>query len=436
MPSPTDRLVPSGALVRLDPKTGLLLARNFRLTVAEGPSAGKTLEITRRMIVGTHPSADLQLEDGAVSRFHLELRPRSDGLVLKDLESTNGTVLAGARITECIVDHEVHVCVGRTSLRIAVIDEDYGVSGRRDSFGAAVGVCPAMQELFGVLDRVAKTDSPVLLQAETGTGKDLVAKGLHEASHRANGPYVVVDCGSLAPSLVESDLFGHVAGAFTGASEPRTGAFARANGGTLFLDEVGELPLSQQPKLLRALEAATVKPLGADKELSVDVRVVAATHRDLEAMVAQGTFRQDLFFRLAVIHVSLPPLRERLEDIPLLIQHLLARRGHPGLKLSDEFLDAANRYHWPGNVRELNNVVERLLAGVDSSQVLPAPPRPEVSYKEGKEQVVGEFTREYLSRLVKKYGGRVSRIAAAAGISSFHVRQLLKKHDLNGDSQE
>ncbi|MBK7865441.1 MAG: sigma 54-interacting transcriptional regulator [Archangiaceae bacterium] len=425
----TDRLVPAGALLRLDPKTGQLTARRYLLVVQDGPQAGVQLAIEGTCVVGSSEGVGLRLSDGAVSRFHVELRARPDGVLIKDLGSTNGTLLAGARISECIVDGEASLKVGKTSLRITVAEENHGVSQPRTSFGEAVGAGPAMQRLFGVLERVARSDSPVLLEAETGTGKDVLARGLHGASNRARGPYLVLDCAALTASLVESDLFGHAAGAFTGASGARKGAFERADGGTLFLDEVGELPLPLQPKLLRALEAGTVRPVGGDLDLSVDVRVIAATHQSLESRVAAGTFREDLYYRLAVIPLKVPPLRERLEDLPVLVEHLLARLGQSGHPLPESFWRFAHAHRWPGNVRELHNALERALAGVDFGDAsAAAAPARELPYKAAKEQLVDRFTRDYLQSLITRFDGRVSKMAAAAGISPFYVRQLLKKH--------
>jgi transcriptional regulator with PAS, ATPase and Fis domain len=226
------------------------------------------------------------------------------------------------------------------------------------AFGAMVGTSPPMRRLFGVLTRIAAHDAPALLTGESGTGKELAAKGLHDAGPRAEGPFVAVNCAGIPQNLFESELFGHVKGAFTGATDKQEGAFQRANGGTLFLDEVGELPLDAQAKLLRALESGEVRKVGGAAVEYPDVRVVAATNRDLRDMVHKGTFREDLYYRLAVLTVHLPPLRDRREDIPLIAKRLLERQ-HPGAELTQAATKAMGAYDWPGNIRELRNVLTR-----------------------------------------------------------------------------
>jgi two-component system nitrogen regulation response regulator GlnG len=307
-----------------------------------------------------------------------------------------------------------------------------------------VGASRKMREVFTLLERLAAGDADVLIQGETGTGKEGCAEGIHAESKRSKGPFVIVDLAGITPTLIESELFGHVKGAFTGAQADRAGAFERANGGTVFLDEVGELPPEIQPRLLRALERRQVKRVGANDYRTVDVRVVAATHVDLEGAVKAGKFREDLFHRLAVLQVTLPPLRERPEDIPLLVDTVLKRMGRPPSALSDQTRALLTQYPWPGNVRELRNVVERVVnlgeqalpamstTPVDKPREAAATAAPDLPYKEAKERMIEGFERDYLKGLLERCEGNISRAAREAGIARISVRKLMKKHGLHG----
>ena len=300
--------------------------------------------------------------------------------------------------------------------------------------------------MLELLSRFAGEDVPVLIVGESGTGKELAARAVHEASLRAKGPFVVVDCSAIAETLIDSHLFGHVRGAFTGAERDRKGAFVEASGGTLVLDELGELPLSAQAKLLRALEAQTVQPVGADRPVQIDTRVVAATHRDLSRMVANKAFRFDLFYRLAVVHVALPPLRDRLEDLPHLIATFYARRNVDPGPVDGDNLDKMRRYAWPGNVRELRNALERAwalsgpgarfrdlrlwldpgAAQASASEVV------EISlpFKEAKERWNDQFERRYVAAVFASNNHNVTRAAEHADLSRRHFRELLYKHGI------
>ncbi|MBL8937604.1 MAG: sigma-54-dependent Fis family transcriptional regulator, partial [Archangium sp.] len=311
-----------------------------------------------------------------------------------------------------------------------------------------VGGSAVMRRLFGLIEKLAPSETPVLLLGETGTGKEGLARALHQRSTRRKAPFVVVDCGAVAPQLVESELFGHVRGAFSGAIADRAGAFVEAEGGTLFLDEIGELPLELQPRLLRALEARQVKRLGEDRPRAVDVRVIAATHRSLQAEVQAGRFRRDLYFRLAVAALRVPPLRERRDDLPQLVRALLVQLGRESFELSADLVARLASYDWPGNVRELRNVVARAVVSDEVSlehvlnpapasapaapALVPPPPALEVPFKEAKERIVERFTREYLTALEHKHGGNVTQMAKASGLARTYLHDLLAKHGLRG----
>jgi DNA-binding NtrC family response regulator len=297
-----------------------------------------------------------------------------------------------------------------------------------------------MRSIFAQLERVAKSESTVLLTGETGTGKEEAAQAVHEASDRAEGPFVVVDCGTVVQTLVESELFGHERGAFTGADRARGGAFEVAHGGTIFLDEIGELPLELQPRLLRVLERKRVRRLGGNEERAVDVRVVAATNRDLRSAANQGTFREDLYYRLAVVEIELPSLRTRPEDLPLLIDTLLERLD-PEKKaewldrqaLSQRLAGAA----WPGNVRQLRNYLAQCVAFREPPAISAAfaPDAASLSgapYEEARRLALDSFERQYVTVLLDRHGGNVSEAARAAGLNRTYLHRLLRRHGIRG----
>ncbi len=444
----TEPINPQSALIRLDQKTGTLRARQYELSVVAGPDAGRSVPIKGTLIAGSHPDAGLPLTDPTISRYHLELSARGDGVRVRDLESTNGSFISGARVQEVIIEQEATITIGKTSLRVSIVEHDLGKpDAKRSSFGRVVGASAAMRNLFGILERVAPTESTVVLLGETGTGKELISEAIHQSSKRKDKRLVVVDCGAVAPTLIESELFGHIKGSFTGAVSDRFGAFLEADGGTIFLDEIGELPLELQPKLLRVLEGGMVKRVGEDKPRRVNVRVIAATHRDLEAEVEAGKFRRDLYFRLAVVLVRVPPLRERPEDMPMLAHHFVRQMGRGEFELSPALLQRFADYAWPGNVRELRNVVERALAGAEvdplPTDVALRPGTPaggggirssegltDLPFKEAKERLVDSFTKEYLIQLLSKCGGNISEVARTAGIARNYVHRLVTKYGL------
>jgi two-component system, NtrC family, response regulator GlrR len=327
----------------------------------------------RRLVVGSSSASDVVIRDQTVSRVHALLEPKGEGVLVRDLDSRNGTLVNGMRVQEMVLTSSAELQLGTTKL---FVDFDSSLIAPaevwpEERFHDLVGRSVIMREMFALLARAAATDASVLIQGETGTGKELVARSIHAASSRRTGPLVVVDCGALPESLLDAELFGHTKGAFTGAVSARTGAIESANGGTVFLDEVGELPIAMQPKLLRVLEGRTVRRIGESDHRSVDVRFISATHRNLIEMVARGQFREDLYFRLCVIPVTVPPLRERPEDIQLLVKHFLGRD-----ELSSSFIEGLKDITWRGNVRELRNYIDRARAlGEDAVERTGTDPR-------------------------------------------------------------
>jgi DNA-binding NtrC family response regulator len=339
------------------------------LVIAAGTPEEKRIEIGAIPIcIGSDATAQVCVPDPHVSRRHAEVAYTNGTVILRDLQSRNGTYVDGIAVKEVILHGPATIRVGGTSIRFETEVRTPAAGPRK--MGDAVGSSPEMQRVFEMLERLAPSDLTITLLGETGVGKDVLACAVHDASARREGPFIVFDCGAATPTLIESALFGHEKGAFTGASAAVAGAFERAHGGTLFFDEIGELSLDLQPKLLRALEQRKVQRVGSTVELPVDVRILAATNRDLEAEVAQGRFRQDLFFRLSAAVVAVPPLRARLADLPELVDAILTAEGRR-LRVTQETLDALATYDWPGNVRELRNVLMAAAAMADADLLEP-----------------------------------------------------------------
>ena len=430
-----------------------------KLVVLGGASEGLERGLTHALSVGADPRCDLQLGDRGISRRHAEFCLRDGRVWVRDLGSRNGTFLHGVRVTEAELSLGSVVQLGETALgvyprwHIREVDPS-----ERQRFGQLCGRSLAMRHVFAILERVAPSSATVLVEGESGTGKELVARSLHEASPRAHKPYVVFDCTTVTKELAESELFGHVKGAFSGAVADRDGAFRQADGGTIFLDELGELPLELQPKLLRVLESGEVRRVGDSQRRKVDVRIVAATNRDLHAEARRGRFRSDLLYRLSVVCVQVPPLRARPEDIALITERLLEGQLAPGSRIEGQNLERLMGYSFPGNVRELRNVLTRALAlaprrdgyvrfddlVLNLASDLSSPsslgyhfPGVDVHlpYKDAKQRLIAQFDDEYVQALLRRNGGNISRAAKAANLSRKHVYALLRRAEVDADDE-
>jgi transcriptional regulator with PAS, ATPase and Fis domain len=431
------------------PQQSLELA-SVELVVIDGPDRGKKLVVAEATaVVGTAPSAQLRLTDPTVSRLHCEVQLRSEGVRLIDTASTNGTFVDGVRVRDAYLSSGSTLRLGGTALRAQLGTEPFRLPlSARDRFGPLLGGSVEMRRVYAILERVAPTETTVLIQGETGTGKEVVARAIHDASARAKAPFVAVDCGAIADNLIESELFGHVRGAFSGAMSDREGLFEEADHGTLFLDEIGELPLPLQPKLLRALEGRQVRRVGSNSMRPIDVRVVAATNRPLAQAVNLGTFREDLYYRLAVVDLALPPLRARREDIPGLAQHFLERFAGTS-QLPPDLLATLLSRSWPGNVRELRNYIEqRVSVGLTSDPAsVRQPPRvalppalealvpSDLPLKDAREAWMESFERSYVRTLLKKSGGNITRAAELAGVNRRFLYRLMERLGM-GPSEE
>jgi transcriptional regulator with GAF, ATPase, and Fis domain len=463
------------------------LRKGKLVVTSTGPDQGKELEITKPRVTGGRSIiSDLVVQDKAVSGTHFEVSARDDGYRLRDLNSRNGIFVGDLRVREVYLRPNTVFRIGHTQIQFQPLQDVVEIElSKKDRFDAILGTSAAMREIFAHLEKVAPSDLTVLITGETGTGKEMVARALHNSSPRRKKPFVVLDCGSIPRELIESTLFGHEKGSFTGAIGQHLGCFEQANGGTIFLDEIGELDIGLQPKLLRVLEQREIKRVGGDRTMKVDVRVLAATNRDLRDEVNRGHFREDLYFRLSVVHVELPPMRERKEDIPILANNFLrdvaGRRGMT-MSFSQDAMVAMMGHPWAGNVREMRNVVERAaalsdgpvltradlvfgremgpsvivshdlaqagaqaaqraaaaLAGVElppnSGPAIfdPALLKPGLGFKSAKQTVVDAFEAAYLQALMERNDGNITRSSQEAGLTRYHLRELLKRHHIKG----
>jgi DNA-binding NtrC family response regulator len=432
---------------QLSPRTGEHIVSTLRVEVVEGPDKGKQIIGGEVVSVGTARDNALPVGDFTVSRYHLEVSVRPGGILVTDLGSTNGTYIGAVRVERAIVPPGTLLKLGGTTIRFddAVRRAIPAPASGRSELAGMIAVSPQMVRLFADIERVAATPTSVLIVGESGTGKERVAEALHARSARGTAPLVTIDCGALSSSLLASELFGHERGAFTGADRLHKGAFERAENGTVFLDEIGELPGADQSALLGVLERKRFRRVGGSSELELEARVIAATNRDLRAEVNTGRFRQDLYHRLAVVVLRLAPLRERREDIPLLIEHFARDLGAVGsieALFGDDQLARWQKHPWPGNIRELRNAVEAaIVVGPQSFASEPAPaPQPDPAastddtplgpYKDQRATVVRDFERGYLGRLMAQAAGNVSHAARIAKMDRSHLIDLLHRHGL------
>lgn len=464
----------------LDGRPTTITLRRVKLELMRDGKVSSHVFDKDTVAIGATPDNDLVLEDETVSRNHCRIFQEGDHYLVKDLDSTNGTFINRVRVREAWLKPDCLLTLGKSEMRFAPVDEKLRIiPSDKQRFGEIIGRDAKMREIYAIFEKIAPTDATVVIEGETGTGKEVVARTVHQESRRRDGPFIVFDCGAVPENLIESELFGHEKGSFTGAVSTRLGVFELASGGTVFLDELGELQLDLQPKLLRVLEQREVKRVGGTRSIKVDVRIVAATNRDLEAEVKAGRFREDLFYRLSVVRVTLPSLKERKDDIPLLIKHFLRtcnfNRTKDGqrkvVNISRSALDKLLEYNWPGNVRELLNVIERAVSFADTNTIevrdLPdhiAIPHqhlvsasqvpavvgggdgieaggaaaafadmsiPTGKFKDAKEQWVSSFERDYIETLLRSNDNNISHAAREADIDRKYFRKLMKKYEIS-----
>jgi len=421
--------------------------RRGKLVVVSGTDLQKTFSIEGKQVtIGSQEDNHCVLNDPTVSRHHAAIEETGEGYVLRDLGSTNGTSLSGIPIKEAYLEYGSIIGLGNTRLQFVPLEETVEIPPSQEHyFGDVFGGSVEMKRIFTMLKKISPTDITVTIEGETGTGKELVARAIHSRSQRAKGPFVVIDCGSISKNLIESELFGHEKGAFTGATQARRGAFEMANGGTIFIDEIGELGLEMQPKLLRVLEQREVRRVGGNEVFKVNVRVIAATNRDLASEVQKGRFREDLFYRISVVKIHLPPLREKGEDIPFLTQKFAREFSEQygsgeGVAVSAEAHEILRHYHWPGNVRELRNVITRAMAMGDGKVLQPRDfimPLPSEGRPRGTtlDSLVGktleEIEKAAIMKTLEANGGNKSVAARVLGIAYSTLYEKIKKYELS-----
>jgi transcriptional regulator with GAF, ATPase, and Fis domain len=441
--------MPTTPGVRLERPDGR--PRRLALRVVEGPDRGKMAWVDASTIaIGRASDNQLQLTDHTVSRVHCRLERVGESFLLRDAGSRHGTFVNGMRIFEVALERGSHVQLGGTRVELELVHEDSSPPTKAHySFGELVGAGESIRRTFAELEVVARNALTCLLLGETGTGKELAARAVHDRSARAANPFIVIDCAGVSANLIEDKLFGHTRGAFTGAIADARGAFEEAHKGTIFLDEIGELPLALQPKLLRVLERREVTRLGSHRNAPVDVRVLAATHRDLQGMVASGDFRKDLFFRLSETTVVLPPLRHRKEDVAPLARHIIESEWGQAGTFDPRGLAMLEQHPWPGNVRELRNVLRRVQAAspngfVSAEAIAGALDMGPASSFDPEEvtsltltgtglpiaQARDEYRREYLKHLVERHGEDHAAIARHMRVHIKYARRLMRRYGL------
>jgi two-component system, NtrC family, response regulator HydG len=414
----------------------------YVLTVVAGPDVGKEIRVDGARptpaLVGLSEACDLRLSDSDVSRRHAALQLREGRLHVSDLASTGGTFVDDVCVGDAYLSGGEAVRMGRTVLVVSkqAREDEAPPIPPATSFGRLIGASAEMRWLYPLCERLSASTVPVVIEGETGTGKEVLAESLHEQGPLAGKPFVVFDCTAVPANLVESELFGHERGAFTGAVSDRKGVFEQANGGTLLIDEIGDLDLTLQPKLLRALERSQIRRVGGDRPITVEVRILAATRRDLDHEVAAGLFRDDLFHRLAVARIELPPLRARHGDVAKLAAHFYRSLGADPEALDAELLRRWEDYLWPGNVRELRNAVARHLALGDLATHAKSGEHARVGDSidrvlalnlpigEARDRVIEEFERRYLERALSRNNGVVTEAAKDSGVARRHFQRL------------
>lgn len=425
--------------------------RKCKLFVVSGSLQGQEFVVDKDVFtIGAGTGNDLLIPDATVSRRHCELHYTDAGYVIKDLGSTNGTVVQGVHVNEAVMNVSTEFQLGETKIIFCPLREsaEYNLSDN-EAFGSLLGQSSGMRRIFYLAEKYAPTDASILIEGETGTGKEVLAEEIHKHSKRSKKPFVVIDCAALAKDIIESELFGHKKGAFTGANTERIGAFEHADGGTVFLDEIGELSPELQPKLLRVLEKKEIRRVGSNEVRGINVRIISATNRKLESEVNSGRFREDLYFRLSVVHLDIPPLRRRKEDISILVKKFLREFNRQDLADDaslDKSLEALRNHNWPGNVRELRNLIElstydgrktgdisallclgNVKAYEEQTRIDVSAERP---FKEMKNELINHFEKDYIADLLEKNEGNISKASREADIERAYLKRLMKKYGL------
>ena len=450
----TNNLSPATLVVSADENANLLRVRKTKLLVISGPLQGREFLLNSdTFTIGSGPHNDLVIDDSTVSKRHCEIIVEESGYQIRDLNSTNGTLVQGVRVSSAHLAPGSEIQLGKSRIVFCPLQDSNDIPlSPNESLGKIVGRSIPMRRIFYLVETYAPSDATIMVTGETGTGKEILAEEIHNFSTRKDKPFIVIDCAAISKELIESELFGHVKGAFTGANADRQGAFELADGGTVFLDEIGDLSPDLQPKLLRVLEKREIRRVGSNKVNKIDVRIISATNRNLAHEVNEGRFREDLFYRLSVVHLELPPLRRRREDVPLLVKRFITQlHGENAINQiadSDRTMDILKRHEWPGNVRELRNLIElafysekrpvnlSAFLSIGTLRAGRANAEPDATFstdkpfKDAKNDLIEEFEKAYLNDLLARNRQNISRSAREAGIERAYLQRLIRKYGM------
>ncbi len=455
MSNQSDDNINTGTLVITESEgRDCLRVRKTKLLVISGSLQGREFIVNRDVFtVGSGTHTDLRLEDSTVSKRHCEILVDENGYLIKDLNSTNGTFVQGVRVDSAHLAPGSEIRLGKVRIVFCPLQDSSDIPlSRNESFGKMLGKSVPMRRIFYIAETYAPSDATIMITGETGTGKEILAEEIHNHSNRRDKPFIVIDCAAISKELIESELFGHIKGSFTGANADRQGAFELADGGTVFLDEIGDLSPDLQPKLLRVLEKREIRRVGCNRVRKINVRIISATNRNLAQEVNENRFREDLFYRLSVVHLELPALRHRRDDVPLLVTRFLTdMHGENAVDQIADFertMKILKRHDWPGNVRELRNLIElafyserrpvdlstflsigHLKAGVSNEP-------PDINFdtdrpfKDAKNELIEDFEKAYLRDLLERNKQNISRSAREAGIERAYLQRLVRKYGL------
>ncbi len=424
------------SILNFDAEKKSISVERIKLTVTTPDQKKENFTLRRtETVIGQAESCDVEINDSFISRRHCRLINKGSRIMLMDLGSTNGTYVEGVRVDNVSLPLEGSFKIGKSTIDYK-LDRHFEIvsPSLETSLGPMIGASEKMREIFSLIEKVAPSDATVLITGESGTGKDLAARLLHQMSHRAEKPFISINCGAIPASIIESQLFGHEKGSFTGAIERMSGLIEQANGGTLFLDEIGEMPLELQTRLLQVIESKKVRRIGGKEEIEVDFRLIAATNKELQRLAADGRFREDLFYRLYVIPIHLTPLRERGDDLKILAQRFIKDLSVPRAmtKLTDAAIEKLASHDWPGNVRELKNVIQRAIL-FSTSTTLDAK---DISYAPIETKAAGDANLENKERdtiiaSLIKFGGNQTKAATELGIARTTLSAKVLKYQID-----
>ncbi len=424
----------STKILNFDCNTNNLEFERIKVRVYSGNgSKDKKFFDSTPILVGSSDICDLTIDDPYISKKHCVIYRHNGHYILKDLQSSNGTIIHERRIDEEVMPVRTTALLGKTTLKITIEETTERITeSPEDRLESIIGKSQRIQYIYSIIKRTAPSDSTILITGESGTGKELAAQAIHRLSTRGDKPFVALNCGSIPETIIESELFGHERGAFTGAVGTHKGVFEQTNGGTLFLDEIGEMPHHLQTRLLRVLENKTIRRVGGDADIPINVRIVAATNQDLKSLTNSNKFRLDLYYRLMIIPVHMPPLRERVSDIELLTKHFIDELSPNNVDITITAIDKLKAHLWPGNVRELKNVIQRALLFCCDCFIKPEDIELYSDHENELPPVKLEFQeKESITKALKQFEGNQAKVSRYLGIARTTLRKKLNKFNID-----